>query len=90
MPRTAEELAEAAAATEELLDAIDIDQIQPEDIGDLRAIEETRQRVAEGEAQLARSVAAARANGRSWARIGLILDTFRQAAAERFGTVSRR
>lgn len=90
MPRTAEELALAAASTDELLDTIDAEQLHAEDIDDLRDIAQALHSVANGEAQLARAVAAARANGRSWARIALMLGTSRQAAAERFGTVSRR
>lgn len=90
MPRTAKELALAAAITEEILDTIDADQLHAEDISDLRAIAQALQAVASGEAQLAQAVAAARANGRSWARIALILGTSRQAAAERFGSTARR
>ena len=87
MPRTAEELALAAASTEVLLDAMLVDQVHPEDIPDLRAIAQALQPVAASEDQLAQAVAVARANGRSWARIALMLGTSRQAAAERFRTV---
>jgi hypothetical protein len=90
VPRTAEELAIAAASTQELLESISADELHPEDIGDLRAIARALQMVADGEVQLARAVADARANGRSWARIALMLGTSRQAAAERFGSVSKR
>ncbi|MDT7623183.1 MAG: hypothetical protein QOF99_4084, partial [Pseudonocardiales bacterium] len=40
---------------------------------------------AASEANLAATVAAARANGRSWARIGAILGVSKQAAMRRFG-----
>lgn len=86
MPRTSEELALAAAATDALLDTLDVAQMRPEDISDLRRIGSALQTVAGGEVELAQAVAAAKANGRSWARIGAVLGISRQAAAERFGT----
>lgn len=86
MPRTSEELARAAAATEALLDTLDTDQMHVEDISDLRHIGDALQTIAGGEEELARAVSLARANGRSWARIGAVLGVSRQAAAERFGS----
>ncbi len=86
MPRTSEELARAAAATDALLDTLDVEQMHQEDISDLRRVGDALQTVADGEMQLVQAVAAARANGRSWSRIGAVLGTSRQAAAERFST----
>ena len=84
MPRTPEQLAAAATETEEMLDNLDVDQAQPEDISDLRAIAAALDSVARGEGDLAEAVAEARANGRSWARIGTALGISRQAAHDRF------
>ncbi len=86
MPRTAEELAAAAAATEDLLDAIDVDKLETDDISDLRRVAGALDTIAGGEIELQAAVDASRANGWSWARIGAVLGTSRQAAAERFGT----
>ena len=86
MPRTPEQLAAAAAETEEMLDNLDVDQAQPEDISDLRAIATALDSVAQGETALAAAVNKARANGRSWARIGTALGTSKQAAHDRFAS----
>ncbi len=85
MPRTAEELVAAAAATEVLLDAIDVGKLETDDISDLRRIAAALDTIAGGETELQVAVDVARANGWSWARIGAVLGTSRQAAAERFG-----
>ena len=84
MPRTAEQLAAAAAETEQMLDNLDTENAQPEDISDLRAIAAALDSIARGEGDLAAAVAEARANGRSWARIGTALGTSKQAAHDRF------
>ncbi len=84
MPRTPEQLAAAAAETEAMLDNLDVDQAQPEDISDLRAIAAALDSVAQGETGLAAAVAQARGNGRSWARIGTALGISKQAAHDRF------
>ncbi len=85
MPRTARELAEAAAETEIMLDEMDADDFEVEDISDLRRIGDALHQVADGEQQLIESVITARSHGWSWARIGIVLGTTRQSAAERFG-----
>lgn len=50
-----------------------------------RAIVAAKKKVARAEAELAESVAAARAAGDSWTVIGAALDTSRQNAQQRFG-----
>jgi hypothetical protein len=89
MPRTPEQLAAAAAETEAMLDNLDVNAAQPEDISDLRAIAAALDSVAQGETGLAVAVAQARANGRSWARIGTTLGISKQAAHDRFANRSQ-
>lgn len=72
-----------------MLDNLDVDQAQPEDISDLRAIAAALDSVARGETSLAAAVTQARANGRSWARIGTTLGISKQAAHDRFANRSR-
>ncbi|MCW2901974.1 MAG: hypothetical protein JWO67_4239 [Streptosporangiaceae bacterium] len=59
-----------------------------EDAADLRAVGLALAAIAASETNLAATVAAARANGRSWARIGAILGVSKQAAMRRFGNPS--
>jgi hypothetical protein len=87
MPRTSEELEEAAADFEQWLDELDPAVLDDpaNRADDLRAITSARDVIAVGEGQLANAVAAARANGRSWGEIGLFLGVSKQAARKRFG-----
>jgi hypothetical protein len=89
MPRTREELEKAAADAEAWLDALDPAATPAEDTADLRRIGLALKRVADAEAELADAVAAARAHGRSWGDIGLVLGISRQAARGRFGDTVR-
>lgn len=86
MPRTKEELAQAAVDTEAWLDALDPDAEDWDDPADLRAIADALQDVAKAENDLAEAVAAARKHQRNWAEIGMALGVTRQAARQRFGT----
>jgi hypothetical protein len=65
---------------------IDIgDDIEVEDLADLRAIAEAAERARRDEVLLTERVALARAHGRSWNRIAAALGVSRQAARQRFG-----
>lgn len=85
MPRTREQLQQAAADAERWLDGLDPSEVQAEDTTDLRQVGLALAEVAQAEDRLAHAVWAARANGRSWAQIALVLGVTKQAAAERFG-----
>ncbi len=87
MPRTKEELEEAAIEAESWLDNLDPDTLKAEDIADLRAIVVAVSHIADSEHQLANAVQSARSNGRSWSRIAIMLGVSKQAARQRFGTI---
>jgi FAD/FMN-containing dehydrogenase len=89
MPRTPEQLRQAAEDAERWLDSLDPAAIAaPEaDASDLRRIGEAVVATARNEAELAEAVAEARRNGRSWGQIATILGVSRQSARERFGDV---
>ena len=70
---------------ERMLDNLDLDQCPAEDPVDLRRIGAARHRIQRAEAELQEAVQAARANGRSWGYIGLVLGVSKQAAQQRFG-----
>lgn len=89
MPRTKEELAQAAADTGAWLDALDPDAEDWDDPADLRAIADALQGVAQAEHDLAEAVAASRRQERNWAEIGMALGITRQAARQRFGRRQR-
>ena len=90
MPRTREQLEEAAAEATDWLDNLDPDDpsVTVEDTADLRAVGLALAAIAASEKNLTATVAAARANGRSWARIAAILGVSKQAAMRRFGEPS--
>ena len=87
MPRTREELEAAAADAERWLDEMDpvvlADPASRAD--DLRDVGAALAEVAAAERHLAEAVEAARANGRSWGLIAIVLGVSRQAARDRFG-----
>ncbi len=89
MPRTRDELEQAAADARTWLDALDPSATPAEDPRDLRRIGLALGGVAEAERELADAVAAARANGRSWGEIALVLGVSKQAARERYGQASQ-
>lgn len=89
LPRSRAELARAAAEAEAWLAEIDLNSTPLEDAADLRAIGEALRQAVERDAALAQAVARARAAGRSWGLIGLVLGVSRQAARQRFGTSSQ-
>ena len=89
MPRTVEEILNQA---DEL--ATRFEGHEPANIKDaaaLRAVRLAFQERAEAERRLADAVAAARAEGHSWAAIGAMVGTSGEAARQRYGrTASRR
>ncbi|MDQ3989818.1 MAG: sigma-70 family RNA polymerase sigma factor [Actinomycetota bacterium] len=89
MPRTREELERAAADAEAWLDSLDPETVEAEDPNDLRRIG-LAVRDAAATARETDEAAAARANGRSWGEIGMVLGVSRQAARERFGEPANR
>lgn len=84
MPRDERELEALADRLEKRLDERDPDTIEWDDLSDLREIAEAADAVEAAEQRVLEAVARARANGRSWGRIGLSLDVTRQAARQRF------
>lgn len=84
MPRTPEELARAAADAEAWLDSLDPNTDEAEDTTDLRHIAQAVAEIAAGQERLREAVSAARAAGRSWGRISMVLGVSKQAARERF------
>ncbi|MGH9110904.1 MAG: sigma-70 family RNA polymerase sigma factor [Acidimicrobiales bacterium] len=85
MPRTPDELAQAAADAEAWLDSLDPDATPADDPADLRRIGLALGDVAAAERELADAVHNARDNGRNWSEIGLVLGVSKQAARQRFG-----
>jgi hypothetical protein len=90
MPRTRDQLEEAAAAAEQWLDDLDLDETPLTDSSDLRRITEALRGQVLAEAELRSAVAYARANGRTWAQIGVVLGVTRQTAQGRFGHLQTR
>lgn len=84
MPRTREQLEQAAVDAEAWLDSLDPDTTPGEDISDLRAVAAAVIDFGAAQAHLADMVREARNRGRSWGRIAIALGTSRQAARERY------
>lgn len=87
MPRTTDDLARAAADAEAWLDSLDPDDptLQVEDPTDLRRIGLALAELAQADTEVRDAVAAARANGRSWGLIAMVLGVSKQAARQRYG-----
>jgi hypothetical protein len=83
MRHTDEEIERAALRFEELADALP-DNVEFDDVSDLRAIAETSERVRADEARLTEAVAVARAHGHSWNHIATALGVSRQAARQKY------
>lgn len=90
MPRTREELEQAASAAEVWLDSLDPLATPAEDPADLRRIGLALRALADKQREVDDAVAFARVHGRSWGEIGLILGISRQAARERYGQPAAR
>ena len=85
MPRTREELEQAAADAEAWLASLDPADTPAEDPRDLRRIGLALTDVVAAERELRDAVAEARRNGRSWSEIALVVGVSRQAARQRYG-----
>ncbi|HZI96774.1 MAG TPA: hypothetical protein VFD41_04525 [Actinomycetales bacterium] len=90
MPRTREELEQAATAAEAWLDSLDPGTTPAENPSDLRRIGLALRALADEQREVDEAVAAARENGRSWGEIGLVLGISRQAARERYSQPATR
>lgn len=90
MPRTHEELERAAADADAWLDSLDPAASRADDPADLRRIGLALRGLADVQREVGEAVAAAHANGRSWAEIGLVLGISRQSARERYGQPAKR
>lgn len=87
MPRTREQLQQAAADAQRWLDSLDPAAVASPDADAtcLRRIGAAISAAAAMQAELAESVAAARDHGHTWTQIATMLGTSRQAAQERYG-----
>lgn len=87
MPRTREQLALAAADAAQWLDEMDPAALgdPAADSTDLRRIGLALAAAAAAETELETAVSMARATGRSWGDIAMVLGTSRQAARQRYG-----
>jgi hypothetical protein len=83
-PTTPREKERELAETEAWLDSLDPATTPAEDPVDLRALAEANDGLEQAERSVAAAVDVARAAGRSWAQIGMILGISRQAAQQRF------
>ncbi|WP_433514678.1 ECF-type sigma factor [Nonomuraea sp. CA-143628] len=83
MRHTDEEIERAAMRFEQLADALP-DDVEFDDVSELRAIAETSEQVRADEARLTEAVAVARAHGHSWNHIATALGVSRQAARQKY------
>lgn len=92
MPRTREQLDQAARDAEQWLDDIEAGRIDVEvhDAADLRRIGLAVIDRDKAEKEIVAAVQAARANGWDWGRIGGVLGVTKQSARERYGKPARR
>ena len=86
MPRTREQLEQAAADAEQWLDQLDPDapDVHVDHVRDLRDISAALHQVSTAEQAVDAAVATAREHGRSWTEIARILGVSRQAAQKRY------
>ncbi len=92
MPRTREQLQQAADDVERWLDSLDPKAISSPDAdaSRLRRIGAAVRANASSQVELADAVVAAREHGHTWTQIATMLGTSRQAAQERYGEPVRR
>lgn len=92
MPRTREQLQQAAEDAEQWLDSLNAaDLASPDaDASRLRRIGAAVRATATNQAELAEAVADARRQGHTWTQIATMLGTSRQAAHERYGEPATR
>lgn len=84
MRHTDDEIERAAKRFKELADELDPATAEVDDTEDLRAIAAAAEAARTDEARLRETVEMARAHGRSWNHIALVLGVSRQAARQRF------
>lgn len=84
MQHTDNEITQAANRFEKLADELDPTAVQVDKIDDLREIAVASEAVRSDEARLREAVQIARAHGRSWNQIAVVLGVSRQAARQRF------
>lgn len=89
MARTEQEIQAITARTEAWLDQLDPAATSIEKTADLRRIGLAVIDAENAAAEIAAGVAAARASGRSWAEIALVLGVTRQAAQQRYGDMAK-
>lgn len=87
MPRTREQLEQAAVDAEAWLDRLELDNpdVTVDNPSDLRAIAAALAAVAAAENAVTEAVAAARKNGRTWGDVAMVLGVTSQAARKRYG-----
>lgn len=92
MPRTREELEQAAAEAEAWLDDLDPAALAAPETNarDLRRIGRALAAVAASERELTDAVHTAREGGRTWGQIALVLGVSKQAARQRFCQPTQR
>jgi len=92
MPRTQEQLQQAAEDAQRWLDSLDPAAIASleADASWLRRIGDAVRAAAASQAQLGDAVTAAREHGHTWTQIATMLGTSRQAAQERYGQPAHR
>lgn len=83
MRHTDEEIERAAQRFEELADALP-DDVEFEDVSELRTVAEASEQVRTDEARLTEAVAVARAHGHSWNHIATALGVSRQATRQKY------
>jgi hypothetical protein len=86
---TDKNIEQAARRFERLADSLDPATAQAEGTDDLREIATAAETVRADDARLREAVLLARARGRSWNHIALVLGVSRQAARQRFGTKAK-
>lgn len=87
MPRTREQIEQAASDAEAWLERLDpaVFGTPEADASDLRAIAAATRAVADGTAEQTAAVGRARRNGKTWAEIAAVLGVSRQAATAKYG-----
>ena len=90
MPRTAQEIIEQADALANRFEQHEPRDPNVWDATSLRRVRKAFQRRAAAEVELAKAVAAARADDHSWSAIGAMLGTSGEAARQRYGVPASR
>lgn len=90
MPRTAQEIIDQAEALGTQFERHEPREENIRDAAALRRVRKAFQRRAAAELELAKAVAAARADGHSWSAIGTMLGTSGEAARQRYGMPATR